>query len=411
MSPILAGALPDSSLDPKENVVRASLDKMPKGLESFIKNMFASRRIIPTLTMAKILDLLFDDQPWHDFEYETIVESLTKAGLVVPSILQMNQLQIISALRHNQSFIDKEWNLFEKAVLAMNGIPVLFFDKQNIPIEYIYHAYTIMRTLGPVELSEEVKHYIGTETLNDELLWHPNEFIDGCVKLTLDTIGKDSLGLDMAEMETLRQNVSKRFNSIKVLPIENIVFDESSAVDVMCSRIIRSLSIGRDLALAEKQHLSNFDSLKTGSAAAEGISDDLQAPEATVLEDLTMDPATELISNASSTEDNEELKVALASLLEGATVYNKDTQVAEAIEKQASFRKQASASIPIMTGTPLFGMEDTRQDPDRDLEKSIKIEGTASEIMREVAGKDKVSESEDDEDSEDAGNGFNIFNN
>lgn len=413
MSPALVGALPDSSINPEENIVRASLDKMPKGLESFIKSLFSSGRVIGTLAMTNIMDLLFDGQPWGTFDYETVVESLTKAGLQLPSMIQMNQIQVIAALRNGQSFIDKEWNLFEKAVLAVNGIPVLFFEKQNIPIEYIYHAHGIMMTLFKLELSEEVKHYIGVETLNDEILWHPSPLVDSCVKFSLDTIGKSSLGLDMQEMSSLRDETAKRFGAIKELPIETIKFNETSPSDVMCSRILRSLAVGRDLMQAERHWISHVESLRSGKPTDEGISEEFkQVVSQTMSSPEKFDPDVELIP-AGASDDYEEsvtvIKEAMAHLVDGAFVYNKDAVVNSTIAKQAAV-KQSSASIPIVTGTPMFGLEDTRQDPDRDLEKSMKIEGTASEIMRESANQAKVSKSEDDDESETAGDGFNIFN-
>jgi hypothetical protein len=362
---------------------KETLKSAPRGLEQFIRGAFSSSVSIPTLTVSNIMDYLFKGQNWWEYAYETLTQMLDEAGLV-PRPGMLDQIQAVSALKNDKSFIDKEWNIFEKAVLAMNGIRVLFFEKQNIPIEYINHGLSNMRLLHKLEISEEVKHYIGCEAINDDILWHPLSFIDECLQFSLNIIG-DTIGLVKSERDEIRATVKGRFESLKSnnFDISKVDLDEQSVPDMMCARIIRSLTVGKMLSTREKDFLSAFESLQSGSTTYEGLSDDVKSYMETKIESKkeepeVMDEESEQPSVRTSaiTEQFDTLvKEAFVRMVSDAHLYFKDDKL---------IKLAGQMGLPIITGANLGGLEDSATDPDRDLEKNIPFEGTAKEILQQT---------------------------
>lgn len=374
------------------NVVKDSLDKAPKSLESFIRRIFSSPGAMPIMTVRSVMDFLFKDEKWWEYEPETISQMLRDAGVTPLSLNVLNQIHALAAVLYGKSYIDKEWNLFEKCVLAFTGIPVLFFDNQNVPIEYVQHTLKIIKLLAKVELSEEVRHYIGSEAINDEILWHPDKEIDDCIVLSLGVIGS-SIGLNADEVAGLRTRVAARFDALKKVDLSTYLPDVTSAEDLMCMAIIRSLMVGKSLKEAETTGLAMWGEAKNGKMIQEGLSDNIPTTVANDSHDL--DNMTDQVFSSEMVPDTDEFDQSVKEAFANHCAEN-----AVAMEDKAA----SITGSPVPTGIPLSGMEDTSYDPDRDLEKTEPVNGTASQKMQKAVSNEKDTSKDKPED------GFNIFN-
>lgn len=238
-------------------------DHFGKDLVSFMKDALSKPVYYPAMALCAIMDTIFGDEKWWEYEYETILQELSNMNMPRPSDALLGEIQCIAALRNGKALIDKEWHLFEKACAALTGIPVLFYEKQNLPIENVLHAMNLMRKFGPFEMSDEVKHYVGCEAINDELFWHPFEIIDNYLYQALHRL-KVPLGFDMNEIDPLRERVSDRFDQYEDMDIEKASFKEDSPEDQMCLRIFTSLARGKALLEAENEALNTFNNIKEG---------------------------------------------------------------------------------------------------------------------------------------------------
>ena len=241
----------------------ALTDRFSKDLISFMKDALSKPLYYPAMALCAIMDTLFGDEKWWEYEYETVLQELSKMNMPRPSIALLGEIQCISALRNGKAMIDKEWHLFEKACASLTGIPVLFYEKQNLPIENVLHAMNLMRKFGPFEMSDEVKHYVGCEAINDELFWHPFEIIDDYLYQALQRL-KVPLGFDMTVIDPLRDRVSDRFDKYEEMDIDKAVFKEDSVEDQMCLRIFTSLAKGKALLEGENEALNTFNNIKDG---------------------------------------------------------------------------------------------------------------------------------------------------
>lgn len=236
-------------------------DRFSKDLISFMKDALSNPLYYPAMALCAIMDTLFSDEKWWEYEYETVLQELEGMGMPKPSTAILGEIQCISALRNGKALIDKEWHLFEKACASLTGIPVLFYEKQNLPIENVLHAMNLMRKFGPFEMSDEVKHYVGCEAINDEILWHPFEIIDTYLEQALNRL-KVPMGYNMKEIEDLRRRVSDKFDQYEDVDIEKAYFREDSMEEQMCLRIFTSLARGRALLEAENEALNTFNNIK-----------------------------------------------------------------------------------------------------------------------------------------------------
>lgn len=238
-------------------------DRFKKDLISFMKDALVKPLYYPAMALCAIMDTLFDEEKWWEYEYETVLQELSRMGMPRPSDAILGEIQCISALRNGKALIDKEWHLFEKACASLTGIPVLFYEKQNLPIENVLHAMNLMRKFGPFEMSDEVKHYVGCEAINDELFWHPFEIIDDYLYQALQRL-KVPLGFNMKEIDGIRERVSERFDQYEDMDIDKASFREDSLEDQMCLRIFTSLSRGKALLEEENEALNTFNNIKEG---------------------------------------------------------------------------------------------------------------------------------------------------
>lgn len=236
---------------------------------NFISDILREPVYYPAMALCASMDYVFKDEPWWTYEYETVLKELADKKLPKPSTALLGEIQCISALRNSKALIDKEWHLFEKACAALTGIPVLFYEKQNLPIENVLHAIKLMKKFGPFEMSDEVQHYVGCEAINDEILWYPIQDVDKYLYDALQRL-KVPMGFDMVEMNNLRKSVSERFDVYQDMDIDKAVFKEASEEDQMCLRIFRSLAAGKALMEKENESLNTFNNIKEGIMAYTG---------------------------------------------------------------------------------------------------------------------------------------------
>lgn len=238
-------------------------------LKKYINNALSKPLYHPSMALCACIDAIFtgdedpDNDKWWTFEYETVLQMIDKLGYARPNVNILGQIQCIGAIRNGKHLIDKEWNLFENAVAALTGIPVLFYEKQNLPIENVIHAMRMMPNFGTIEYSDEVKHYIGCEAINDDIFWYPINDIDKYLYESLDRI-KDTLGFRIEEIEKMREEVQKKFNSLKKVDIDTIEFKEDSMSDQMCKRIMWSILKYTELQKAENAELNKFCNIREG---------------------------------------------------------------------------------------------------------------------------------------------------
>lgn len=202
----------------------------------------------------------------------------------------------------------------------------------------------------------------------------------------------------------MRENTSKRFKSLSDVDMSKLTFDESSVEDVMCSRIIRSLMLGNSISKREMTFLNTFNALLEGESY-EGISDDIKSLMEYRMENEVPSPL--------ETKDIE-AEITTVDMIPDTTEFDNSIKEAfvRAIENATAYVKEASSvGLPILTGAVLQGLEDGKEDPDRDLESTSPFEGTAEEIIRQVITKDEKTNKpvEDDEEGEEAASGFNLF--
>jgi len=351
-------------------------DWISPDLFKYINFMLQSNGYVSSLALNSAMDELFKDDPWWEFEYETVLQTFEQYGLSLPNVHVLGQIQCISAIRNGKSFIDKEWHLFEKACLTLCAIPVLFYEKQNVPIECVYHALTLMKKLGTLDISDEVMHYIGCEALNDELLWHPNAFIDGALTDALARI-KEDIGISEAEISEIRTATKARFNDIVNKDLDKIVFDQNSIADMMCARIYRSIVIGKNLAEAEVIALTDFDDIKNGRKSFN------KGETAEVAEDLSPaeQPDEDMIFEDVAGEE-------VATFGDGVKEVMLD-KMAELIEvfKEASFK-----NVPIETGVSVSGGEDDSDGPSNELVSTPQVANMNAEDAHEYVQNRQIND-------------------
>lgn len=379
--------------------VSTVLDGASSPLRSHITKLLKSPIWVPALTLSNVLDFLFHGQSWWEFEPETIEESLLAAGLPKPSNDLLGEIQALASIRYGKSFVDKEWNLFEKCALALTGVPVKFYHKQEVPLENILHALSIMKGIGETELSEEVRHYIGCAAISEEILWHPVAAIDDCIAFSVSVL-KDTLGIPKTEVDAIRIATKERFVSIVDKDISKIDFSDTEIEDQMCARILRSLLKGQELSRAETAALATWDAVRSGRPLFEGIAEDTQDSRAT--EDADTYPArdteveftpTEVVPDTIEFENA--VKTAFMKHFEGASYFYKDAHL---------------SGVPVLTGIAMSGQEEEGDGPEKDREKTKPLPGPAdSAMLTAVINNQKDKQEEDGKDTTD-NDSSSVFN-
>lgn len=344
-------------------------DWISPDLFKYINFMLQGENYVSSLALNSAMDDIFRQDPWWEFEYETLLQTFEQLNMALPSVHVLGQIQCIASLRNGKSFIDKEWHIFEKACLTLCAIPVLFYEKQNVPIECVYHAITLMKKLGTLDISEEVMHYIGCEAINDEILWHPNSFIDKALTDSLARI-KEDIGISEAEIAEIRTNTKARFEDIVNKDLDKINFDQNSIADMMCARLYRSIVLGKNLAEAEVKSLTEFDDIKTGRKSF-----DLGE---------TAEVSADMPSN---TNDDDNIIFGDTPGVDVDTFDDgvKEVMLSKMAELVDMFKEGSFKNVPIETGVPVSGGEDDSDGPSNDLVSTPPIANMDAVAAQEYA--------------------------
>ena len=373
---------------------------LSQDLRNYINFALTQKIYYPALAISAIMDFIFSSENWWEFEYETILEELERLGLAKPNNNILGEIQCLSAIRGGKSFVDQEWHLFEKTCAALTGIPVLFYEKQNLPIENVVHAMRIMEKLTKVEYSEEVQHYIGCEAINDELFWHPSEEVDDYLMKALERM-KTVLGLDMNHINDIRERVKAKFAEYSGQELAKIDFKDNSVEDQMCKRLFVSMVNSHDLITKEKEALDTFSNVKEGlvhftqtgesseAVAKEDINAGMLAP---VSDAMDIEMPDEDYGPLAFTEGVKEAMLTVQEKVAGFMMNNMfdEMEAAMGIFQPVSFVAHTAkvASIPgspIMTGVSVGGIFPEEKSEHFELESTEPHEGSAVEIMQEVA--------------------------
>lgn len=231
-------------------------------LYSYIADLM-KQSFIPALTLSNILDKVLGGK-WWEYEYDTIIAELSRAGLPTPDVHLLGEIQALAAVRTDESLVTREWHVFEKTCCALTGIPVLFYDKQNLPIENVHHTCKIINQLGGFKPSDEIVAYIGAEALNDDILWHPIKFIDDALMKTL-TASSTKEELEKEGVLQLRASTEARFKELGLKNFSEMEIREDSPEDIMCMAITRSLLNEREMLAAESASLTEFHNVENGT--------------------------------------------------------------------------------------------------------------------------------------------------
>ena len=357
-------------------------DWVSQDMFDYIKSMLSEKIFTPSLALCSAMDLLFKGDDWCEFEYETLLDTFRTAGLPTPTVHVLGQIQCISAIRRGKSFVDKEWNIFEKAAASLTGIPVLFYEKQNLPIEYVYHAMKIINRLGTSEYSEEVWHYIGCEAINDEILWHPIKAIDDAIVAAMARIGK-YIGLDPEEVKSVREATEARFKELIEIDVDKINFDKSSIADMMCMNLFRSITIGKALVEIETEAMTKFNGIKDGIML---FNSDGTTTESIVYEDApaVLDPEVEIYSSDANIDVSDFGDGARELILE---------KMAELVEV---YKFAGLPGVPIETGAPMGG-QNTGDDTWYNLSSTPAKDGLAEEVMAEIINENTENDKDEDD--------------
>lgn len=381
---------------------------LEKPLVDYISDILKEPLFYPPMALCAAMDAVFGKDKWWEFEYETILQELKDKGFPTPNNNILGEIQCISAIRRGKSFIDKEWHLFEKAVAAMTGIPVLFYEKQNLPIENVLHAMNVMSKMGVFEPSEEVEHYIGCEAINDEILWYPLEVIDNYLYRSLDRL-KVPMGFDMAEMDRIRSEVSDRFDHYENTDIDNTSFKDESVSDQMCLRIFRSLLKGKELLEKENEALNTFNNIKDGVLfySSKKNSPEISTVVDAVPEEADLLPSVDIVDVEESDDVfSDTIKEAMLTMAAEVNAFMQDFPVGfspfEAFPavKMAAIKEAGIPGSPIQTGV-YIGHTFSEEPTNFDQEENHPREGTAEEVMAQVVKEELDNTPVNPEDIED----------
>ncbi len=350
-------------------------DWISPDLFKYINFMLQGENYVSSLALNSAMDEIFREDPWWEFEYETILQTFEQMGFSLPNVHVLGQIQCIASIRNGKSFIDKEWHIFEKACLTLCAVPVLFYEKQNVPIECVYHALTLMKKLGTLEISDEVMHYIGCEAINDEILWHPNTFIDNALTDALARI-KEDIGISENEISDIRSATKTRFNDIVNKDLDKINFDQSNIADMMCARIYRSIVIGKNLAEAEFAAITEFEDIKNGRKSF-NKGETAEVPADVIPNDADEDNV--VFENTGEVE--------VDSFDDGV----KEVMLSKMAELIDLFKEGSFKNVPIETGVPVSGGEDDSDGPSNELVSTPPMANMNAVDAHEYAKNDQLN--------------------
>lgn len=133
-------------------------------------NLFSHSEAHPyVLDMALIKTFHLD---WFSWDADTLFTEIEKTFRT--SIAEVNRLKIlVAATLHVSDVFWDRWEVFEKAVLALNGIIPSVTYMQPPDVATLMTAVDIANSIRKKEFSEEVSRYVAACFLNDHISYAP----------------------------------------------------------------------------------------------------------------------------------------------------------------------------------------------------------------------------------------------
>lgn len=146
-------------------------------------NLFSHSEAHPyVLDLALIKTFQLD---WFYWDADTLFTEIEKTFRT--SIAEVNRLKImVAATLHVSDVFWDQWEVFEKAVLALNGIIPSTTYMQPPDVATLMTAVDIANSIRKEEFSEEVSRYVAACFLNDHISYAP-EPLDFCAKYLCDS--------------------------------------------------------------------------------------------------------------------------------------------------------------------------------------------------------------------------------
>lgn len=175
---------------------------------------------------------------WTEWEPETTwIVIHDDFDLDLTDILK-NKIGLLKILLSGESAWES-WDIFQKAVVAMNGRVPNFHMVEHVSPEEIAYAIGEMRAIKQVELSDEVDRYIAAVLYYSQLVYAPEEFFPKDVQVIMD----ERLGIN----QELKSKVLSAWAEKKNLPAWSPA--EVNAVD---QQVLSLLSIRDYIAQRKK---------------------------------------------------------------------------------------------------------------------------------------------------------------
>jgi len=140
------------------------------------------------MNLIELYNNLEDINGWRDFEPETIRELEIEGKVIGEDEVLFNQVMAIqtalNAFKDGEGFYFNDFRIFEKIVLAFNGIVPEFTEIEHAEPHEIQVAIDFFERIAPVEFNEEVTNYI-VASYNQANIFHcpyienVNDHIDG----------------------------------------------------------------------------------------------------------------------------------------------------------------------------------------------------------------------------------------
>jgi hypothetical protein len=111
------------------------------------------------LTLAALLGSEFSSD-WHEWEPETINETIVRQVGVEPSPMTMNKIMALKLIHFCPEKVLNDWHIIEKISVAFDGDTPSMNEIEDVAPEQLSHAFSIMKKLCKNKPSEDVSKYV-----------------------------------------------------------------------------------------------------------------------------------------------------------------------------------------------------------------------------------------------------------
>lgn len=140
------------------------------------------------MNLIELHNNLEDIEGWRDFEPETIREIEIEGEVIGEDEVLFNKVMAIqtamNAFKDEEGFFFNDFRIFEKVVLAFNGVIPEFTEIEHAEPHEIQVAIDFFERIEPVDFNEEVANYIAASYNQANIFYCPyiekaNDHIEG----------------------------------------------------------------------------------------------------------------------------------------------------------------------------------------------------------------------------------------